>query len=138
MSRKVSANNKTRGEEKEVIFPDSRSAERHCRRSSFKQQSDETRSPMTINVEQEISSKLCALILGTQALISILSPPLRRPPPSGGVGMIFARRYIFTHSIKQESGLLLLSPVVCAAPRSRSRSSPSVLHTARRRLCSGN
>lgn len=96
MSRKVSANNKTRGEEKEVIFPDSRSAERHCRRSSFKQQSDETRSPMTINVEQEISSKLCALILGTQALISILSPPLRRPPPSGGVGMIRTPIHIHT------------------------------------------
>lgn len=40
--------------------------ERRCRHSSFKGQSDETLSPMTVNVEQEISSKLCALILGTQ------------------------------------------------------------------------
>lgn len=124
-------------EKEKNIFPDSRCTERHCRHSSFKQQSDEMLSPMTINVEQEISSKLCALILGTQPWLAY-SPAAQVPVVVFGW---FARRYIFTDPSQPEhrfnkTGVQLL---LLQSRRSLAHLfSPSVLHTARLRLCSGN
>lgn len=55
-------NLKKKRRKKRNIFPDFRCKGTICRHSFSKQQSDELYSQMTINVEQEISSKLCALI----------------------------------------------------------------------------
>lgn len=91
MSCKVSVNKTFKSEKKRNIFPDVRCAERYCRHSSFKKQSDETLSPMAINVEKEIFSNLCALILGTLPWLAY-SPTAQFPSV---VFRWFAQRYIF-------------------------------------------